>query len=45
MTNKFLTFSTHPLMPGIAAPGQLYADEVSICIRFFKLYLISLNFT
>ena len=28
VANKFLTFSTHPLMPGVAAPGQLCAEEI-----------------
>ena len=28
VSNKFLTFSTHPLMPGVAAPGQLCAEEI-----------------
>jgi len=23
VSNKFLTFSTHPIMPGVAAPGQV----------------------
>ncbi|EKX49636.1 hypothetical protein GUITHDRAFT_67756, partial [Guillardia theta CCMP2712] len=26
--NKFLTFSTHPLLPGTAAPGQLVAEDI-----------------
>lgn len=28
VSNKFLTFSTHPLLPGKAAPGQLTAEEI-----------------
>mmetsp|Transcript_6207 Transcript_6207/g.12024 ORF Transcript_6207/g.12024 Transcript_6207/m.12024 type:complete len:359 (+) Transcript_6207:3-1079(+) len=28
VNNNFLTFSTHPLMPGAAAPGQLFSSEV-----------------
>ena len=28
VSNKFLTFSTHPLLPGTAAPGQLAAEEI-----------------
>ena len=28
VSNKFLTFSTHPLLPGTAAPGQLTAEEI-----------------
>ena len=28
VANPFLTFSTHPLLPGAAAPGQLTCEEV-----------------
>ena len=28
VSNRFLTFSTHPLLPGTAAPGQLTAEEI-----------------
>jgi len=37
VTNNFLSFSTHPLMPGASAPGQLVSTEVNIP-NFQSLY-------
>jgi hypothetical protein len=37
VTNNFLSFSTHPLMPGASAPGQLVSTEVDIP-NTLKLY-------
>lgn len=33
VTNDFLSFSTHPLMPGASAPGQLVSTEVKTVPR------------